>query len=1294
MDVNISDKVNHIYYYKKNNNNILKSILPNREIKDVEASASYSLNSYGRAIVNISFKGSNISNIQSDANISNFVKKLIKIGISQEVIDEARTKFNENQYNRIFSIISDLINDAYGSFDELEGLDSDDIENIQLFIMDSNPENLDLIDSNLPNIDSNTFAGILSCIDETNKNLAERLCTDKELDFNENQIWKVLRSIKEENLCLAEKLCTDKELDFPKDKIANILEYTTTENISLAEKLCFDKSIEIPLDLLGGTFGILANVNAENISLAEKLCSDKELDFPKDMIGGWDGVLASANAENLSLAERLCSDKELDFPKDKISGYQGVLNMVNSGNKSLASLMAADENLTNYKDYIFDILYRTNDENVSLAEKLCNDKELDFPKDMIGGWDGVLASVNSENITLAERLCTDKELCFPIDELNGYFGVLRLVNKENKRIADIIAKDSSLLDYKDCIKDILRSVNAENISLAERLYTDEELDFPKEQISGYSGVLSYTNSDNTGLVNLMAKDDNIAEYSIYIKDILANTNAENVNIAMDLCIDKNLAFPKDKLAGVLNKINKDNKKEIEAFIEQCKNRELPVNSIMLYLDNQISQRDLNTTIRVIGREKVKSLSEPDLYVACKLYGLYGKNNINEIKMINKKAILRTLVECNTGMFGISEEMKKDFPLIPVSQEEYCSLLPSLVRSLGIETNTLTAEKTQEFNASVFNLADSLISISDEEFNNMHIKQEYSKDDFIADTLDIVKNLKETERQKVYDYFGFELHHNKYNPTGFSILGYPVNLNNGQKLAKIADVKTKEIVEKLRSKVIKFSQYNHISCDNKDIEKYLNEVVNIFPELRTQIEKSQHNTHNFDVMKHSLKVMKKIVENPNYKQLNNSDKKLMLLAALFHDGTKIEGSCKGNHSSESAFDSFYITKKINLTREEQIKLYTLIKDHEWLHYVNNGKDETDIQKRRQSVAFDLQYDNLFELADIFTEADLKAVKNNDLFYNAHECEKINHSSAIKEYINELKKTQPLLPITKLPKASSIESRITNVNSDGSTNIKGLYKNNKGLIIIKYNEVEDWEAIGFPKGSISKGIKAKGVSGINNLSECEVNTGNIKFFAHGLDYSNQLSKFDAFALPDSEALLSVSYTERPESKYRFFRTQGVLLDVDTKYLHGGGNTDAGSGCGKVIKNFKEKYIFGGERESDRVYVSDLIKEALDISDDAYQDFVQQNSNKSMLEITPVSTREKIIRALATINSNTRKGNREYNEMYVSNPNIMGVFAYKSDGNINQVLNFLEDTYDKNGFLQQYAVEHDMPFVIFGD
>ena len=296
-----------------------------------------------------------------------------------------------------------------------------------------------------------------------------------------------------------------------------------------------------------------------------------------------------------------------------------------------------------------------------------------------------------------------------------------------------------------------------------------------------------------------------------------------------------------------------------------------------------------------------------------------------------------------------------------------------------------------------------------------------------------------------------------------------------------------------------------------------------------------------------------------------------------------------------------------------------------------------------------------------------------------------------------KSQPILPTTQIPTASRINSAITHVNADGSTNIKGVYKDKDGLVIIKFNEVEDWEAIGFAPGSTSRGIKTTLFDGK------EVDTGNIKFIVHGLDYENQLAKFDAFSLVDSDALLSVSYAERPETKFRFFRPQGVILDVDTKYIHGGGNTDAGSGCGKNIDEFKTNYIFGGEREADRLYISNLIKEATGMDDEAYMAFQKQYANKSFSEIQPQELREKIIKIFASINSNTRKGNRAYNEMYISNPNrVSGVFVYPQETNreIGNPVEFLhsessaDNVNGRTSFLRRYAIERNIPLILFGD
>ena len=948
-------------------------------------------------------------------------------------------------------------------------------------------------------------------------------------------------------------------------------------------------------------------------------------------------------------------------------GSTGIsyLRSINGTNKQLFKMLMNDNDIP--KNDIIRILYATTEANVTFAEKLCADK--DFPKDKIAD---IVRATNNDNLAFAEKLCADKE--FPKDKIAG---IVSWTNKDNLAFAEKLCADKDF--PKDKIADIVSWTNKDNLAFAEKLCADKE--FPKDKIA----------------------------------DIVRGTNKDNLAFAEKLCADKE--FPKDKIADIVSVTNKDNLDYAINLYTNYKKYGINQKHIAMLIKNKnnVSIEQYQQLLAQINKEELATWAENDIVIGCQLSGLIGKQNINEIPLSQKRSILKTLVSCNTNLFGITDKLQGKASLIPRNQEEYCELLPALVRSLGIETNKLSAEQITHTNTATQNLSKSLAKLSDSDFAKLSISQEYSREDFINTVLEKTKDLSEAERQKVFDYYGFELLKNDTNKTGCTLYGYPVNLNNGHKLAEINDVNTKAVVESLRNDVVKFSKNNRIKCENPQVEQLLNEIVEVLPEIRTMVGKAQHGNngtrgaHDYDVMKHSLKVMQKISQDPNFAKLNESDKKVMLLASLMHDITKAEGHPDGYHAGNGAFDVFFISKKFNLTPEEETKLYKICKYHEWLNFVNTSKSEDELTKRLQSVAFDLQQDNLVDMAEIFTHADLRAVKADDSFHDT----KIGKSrvdfngnvrsfgesadvyvTRIKEYQKELQKSQPILPVTKFPQASRMKQAITTVNADGSTNLKGVYQDKDGVVVIKFNEMTDesWEAIGFPKGTSAKGVKAKGLN--NKGAETDVETGNIHFFVHGLDYSNQLAKFDAFSLVDSDALLSVSYAERPESKYRFFRTQGVLLDIPTKYVYGGGNTDSGSGCGKNIQEFKNNYIFGGERESDRLYISNLVKEATGMSDAEYVQFVKENENKSMLEIEPANIREKIIQKFATINSNVRKGNREYNEMYGSNPQVMGVFAYSRKGEVNQPIDFLNNVDNRTHFLKEYAKERDLPFIVFGD
>lgn len=703
-------------------------------------------------------------------------------------------------------------------------------------------------------------------------------------------------------------------------------------------------------------------------------------------------------------------------------------------------------------------------------------------------------------------------------------------------------------------------------------------------------------------------------------------------------------------------------------------------------------------IDTIGADELELLSEDDTITAAKFLDVYKMKSIKEMPLHLKKDFLQLLIAVNSDLFSISDKLKEMFPLLPKNQEEYCTLLPSIAKSLDIKTNTLSQSTISAFYDNLEKTAETLALIPDEEFQELNIKQEYSKNDFIKDVLETVKGLSPAEKRTACSYFGFELYENEKAPegAGFSIAGCPYN--NGS-IAALA-LKDKSAVEELRKIVIKFSENNKILCRNKELEAELNSIIQALPELRPAIGCLQHGTHVHDIFTHSLKVLKGIVQTPEYKKLNDSDKKVMMLSALLHDITKEEGQPDKTHPEYSAFDAFFISKKLNLAEKEQIKLYTLIKHHEWLKYANTAP-AYELSQRLKSIAYDFRNDNIFDMSLIFAHADLKAV--NDTFHDKIMNKETGlllkngeaadfYAEKIRKYIDELKKSQLLLPVTRFPKAGRIEKAVKRVNADGSTNIKGVYKDKDGLIVIKFNELqnEDLEKIGFPKGSTISGTLGA-VKGKNG------STGSIKFFVHGLEKTHELANFDAFPHIDSEVLLSVSYAERPESKYRFFRPQGVILDCDADFVHGGGFTDAGSGTKKYINDFKRRYISSIARKNDRTYISDLIKKTLNLNDEEYFKFVKNNKNKPLNEIKPEKARKKLVKAFSKIPSRVKIGNRSYNEMYISNPEPpMAVFAYSiEDNKINNPLEFLNGrAAERTKFLRAYALEHNLPFVVFGD
>ncbi|MBQ3641975.1 hypothetical protein II906_08650 [bacterium] len=812
----------------------------------------------------------------------------------------------------------------------------------------------------------------------------------------------------------------------------------------------------------------------------------------------------------------------------------------------------------------------------------------------------------------------------------------------------------------------------------------------------------YTNNED------LNKNDNITES---IGKILYYTFEEEdaqakLDVLKHILSNKNLSENKvfmNDISALIISITDNNVKE--KAISLLNNPVIAPQQVSLIINpsdkENYSQEEIINFNEKIGLDNAKKLNTNQTKLLINFVKLMNVSSLDELPTYLKNELLTSFSGIDVTSLNIPPEIKELFPLIPSSEEEYCNFLPQIINSLCDKDDILSPEQINSFNSNLFTLGEDLASMTDESFNKTNISLIYPGEKFINDINECLEGLSEEEQGKIFACFDFKINNSKNKS---SVTGYPNNKYISKRASSITNPETKEALKRVNECVVNYTTNNRITCENKTLETELNHILGTFPEIASMIGKSQHDTHDFDLMKHSLKVMYKIVQNSDYNKLNASDKKLMLIAALFHDIAKKEGEIDNTHAKKSAFEAFIITHKLDLSRQEKSKLNSLISMHEWLKEMNTAEN---IYQQSSKTAYALHYDNLFDMSQIFTIADLKAVKEDDSFFEQYENSFNLHSEKIRKDVKSCKCRQPMLPTTKFPSAQTIDNKITCVNSDGSTNIKGVYKDKDGLVVLKYNEIEDWEEIGFPKGSKSRGIK------FTNNDGKEVDTGNIKFLVHGLDYPNQLSKIDLFSHVDSDTLLSVSYADCPESEYRFYANQGLILYSDTNNIHAGGALDSGTGRKKTLNDLKEDM----EGLENYCFVSSTIKNALNLSNEEYIDFIEQYKDKSIMDIEP-ATRDKLIIALTSCKKNIKKYERLYNEFLITNPNPpMAVFAYNPDftQKIGKPLHFLhkkdlsaleyeiltqlgiknpKSTEERTGFLREYAIKNNIPCVVFGD
>jgi len=335
------------------------------------------------------------------------------------------------------------------------------------------------------------------------------------------------------------------------------------------------------------------------------------------------------NRFNLPIAEKLLSDRtyprgrvfcilanttknnislaerlcfDKDFPPENITGILIYTENADKEKLRFAEKLCFDKDFP--KQFITDILIPTNKVNLPLAEKLCLDKK--FPKH---GISNILKNTTKLNLPLAEKLCFDKE--FSKENIVEILYRTKDTYKEKLRFAEALCFDKDF--PKEMISAVLKNTNTENISLAKKLCFDKE--FPKYYISD---ILKQTRIINKNMAERLCFDKEFPKEMI--SAVLGNTDEENISLAEKLCFDKE--FPKHFISDILKQTRIRNKDIAERL---CFDKEFPKEMISILLsyttlstlpfgeklcrDKEVTKADVMDILRVLDSKNLKTAEE-------------------------------------------------------------------------------------------------------------------------------------------------------------------------------------------------------------------------------------------------------------------------------------------------------------------------------------------------------------------------------------------------------------------------------------------------------------------------------------------------------------------------------------------------------------------------------------------------------------------------------------------------------------------------------------------------------------
>lgn len=942
------------------------------------------------------------------------------------------------------------------------------------------------------------------------------------------------------------------------------------------------------------------------------------------------------NSEQTLINEKVIRDIEQTLTKrmiDKTSEEEklqikSIVNKITPKNLELIEIMTADKDISN--ELILNILGSCNKPYKISMLGLFNPVNIPIFLLQHNGFIGDIKLNDNLKRDYAKRLLTNKNV-----SKKSIPGILQNVEKGNSKLVDK-ALNSKNFDF-NTLSAILRntlhdnslyvneqkSVSNSRVKFAESLIDNPN--FPNDCISDVVWWYGIENVNNKFLENLCNnKDFPPQQIETLIRNICCNRKGNSYmfntsepkfkqKLAERLIEDNNC--PNEYVADIIGSIEKRQ----EVLFEQ------------IYADKNIPKSEISSI----------------LYLD---YGL--SKGIEKLDLPNKIAILSN----SASVSDLTLTYLKKYNIDKIKIDE---LVNKISMEMGLKKENI--QTSEIYKQSLFKNYISNNSNIEETINNIDLNKyphgipmKYSRIQFTKDIHNLLSNLSTEDKVAVQSYFSINIENGK-------LEGFPIIPEQ----TKIIKKELLPVIEKIKEKIIDFTQKNETTINDPELKKILDSIIQGCPEFATIIGKTQHGTHQYTVDVHTLKVLQNIFRDPEYKNLDDESKTVLKFSVLLHDIGKKEGVIDKTHYETSAKYAVSILEKYKLSPREKSRIIETIYNHHWFEQYNKNEINANLVNAIFRTPKDLQ------LGMLMAKADLAGVSD-DFHYKIT---KTHNQTDFNEYFD--KKREELF-----------------------VQQNARYKNLNLVMDTKFSQTDTRK---FPTEKVS--IKGKDIEiPVLNLTDEAlpndlykygfskgVQRNNAKFFAHFNDRIKGLKVFMALSSsPTTESVQSLSMISLNNS--RAFKNQiyGVITDIDMANVAQASNTNISSGYKKDLKNFT-KDLYGFWQVNTYVrdnFINELDKAGISLTKEEYVELAKQivniqystQINKDIKIGNKIIPAELLQRALNESRDRLFDGDL-HSEIVAINPRVKALVARVSS--INECsTEFLE-----------LATENNLPIILIG-